>query len=88
VERQITSENDHERHAGGKSICRHCGQSIEAQPLFGQIRPSRGQVRPCAEQQPRGEDVADVGYPAQDSGRFGRRERNHGEEKVGLVIVD
>jgi hypothetical protein len=28
-------------------------QSIEAQPVFGQIRPSRGQVRPRAEQHPR-----------------------------------
>jgi len=28
-------------------------QAIEAQPVFGQIRPSRGQVRPCAEQHPR-----------------------------------
>jgi hypothetical protein len=27
-------------------------QAIEAQPVFGQIRPSRGQVRPCAEQRP------------------------------------
>jgi hypothetical protein len=28
-------------------------QAIEAQPVFGQIRPSRGQVRPCSEQHPR-----------------------------------
>jgi hypothetical protein len=27
-------------------------QAIEAQPVFGQIRPSRGQVRPCSEQHP------------------------------------
>jgi hypothetical protein len=25
-------------------------QAIEAQPVFGQIRPSRGPVRPCVEQ--------------------------------------
>jgi hypothetical protein len=28
-------------------------QAIEAQPVFGQIRPSRGQVLACAEQHPR-----------------------------------
>src|SRR5258705_13213915 len=27
-------------------------QAIEAQPVFGQIRPSRGQVRSCREQHP------------------------------------
>ncbi|ODU80620.1 MAG: hypothetical protein ABT10_17060 [Novosphingobium sp. SCN 63-17] len=30
-------------------------QAIEAQPVFGQIRPSRGQVRPCSEQHPQEE---------------------------------
>ena len=62
--------------AQGKKVSnRHCGQAIEAQPSFGQIKPSETVllVGPAALQ---GEDLADIAPPPQEAGRIGRRKRN------------
>jgi hypothetical protein len=57
-------------------------QTIEAQPVFGQIRPSRGEVRPRAEHL-QGEGVADIGRAMQEVGSFHRRERSNVRQRAG-----
>ena len=51
-------------------------QTIEAQPVFGQIKPSRGEVRRALNNNLR-EDVADLGSAIQEVKTFRRRERNN-----------
>jgi hypothetical protein len=62
-------------------------QTIEAQPVFGQIEPSRGQVRPRAEQH-QAEDMANIGCTVQEVGSIQRRERNSVREKTDIVCRD
>jgi hypothetical protein len=51
-------------------------QTIEAQPVFGQIKPSRGEVCRALNNNLR-EDVADLGSAIQEVKTFRRRERNN-----------
>jgi len=49
-------------------------QAIEAQPSFGQIKPSRQYGSPV--RRPRGEDLADIEWHAQEAWLTGRRKGN------------
>jgi hypothetical protein len=51
-------------------------QTIEAPPVFGQIKPSRGEVRRALNNN-LGEDVADLGWAIQEVKTIRRRERNN-----------
>jgi hypothetical protein len=59
-------------------------QAIEAQPVFGQIRPSRGQVRPCAEQHPQEKSWRMSVVPHKTSDSLGVEKETMAEEKAGL----
>jgi len=60
-------------------------QAIEAQPLFGQIRPSRGQVRPCAEQHPQEKSWRMSVVPHKMSDGSGVEKETVAQEKAGLL---
>jgi hypothetical protein len=63
-------------------------QAIEAQPLFGQIRPSRGHVRPCAEQHPQEMTwrISDVPHKMSDGS--GAEKETVAQEKAGLLAAE
>src|SRR5574337_299683 len=63
-------------------------QSIEAQPLFGQIRPSRGQVRPCAEQHPQEKSWRMSVVLHKMSDGSGVEKETVAQEKAGLLAVE
>jgi len=62
-------------------------QAIEAQPVSGQIKPARGQVLAPHRTTSSGEDVAVVGLPPQEVGRYRRRETGSGAEKGVMCAV-
>lgn len=71
--------------AQGKKVApRRCVQAIEAQPLLGQIKPSKGQVV-CHRTASSREVLANLGCVAQDVAAFGRREGNRRE---GIGVID
>jgi energy-coupling factor transporter ATP-binding protein EcfA2 len=57
-------------------------QAIEAQPIFGHIKPMRGRV--FARRTDPGDDVADDSVLAQEAQQFRQRECSAGEGKGGL----
>jgi hypothetical protein len=63
-------------------------QSIEAQPVFGQIRPSRGQVRPSAEQHPQQKSWRMSVVPHKMADGSGVEKEAVAQEKAGLVIAE
>ena len=63
-------------------------QAIEAQPVFGQIRPSRGQVRPCAEQHPREKTWRMSVDPHKMSDASGVEKEAVAQEKAGLPAAE
>jgi len=63
-------------------------QAIEAQPVFGQIRPSRGQVRPCAEQHPQEKSWRMSVVPHKMSDGSGVEKETVAQEKAGLLIAE
>jgi hypothetical protein len=63
-------------------------QSIEAQPVFGQIRPSRGQVRSCAEQHPQEETWRISVVPHKMSDGSGVVKETMAQEKAGLPVAE
>jgi hypothetical protein len=63
-------------------------QAIEAQPVFGQIRPSRGQVRPCAEQRPQEKTWRMSVVPHKRSDSSGVEKEAVAQEKAGLLIAE
>ncbi|MBK3665046.1 hypothetical protein JJE66_27920 [Bradyrhizobium diazoefficiens] len=74
--------------AQGKKVDpRRCVQAIEAQPLFGQIKPSRGHVVRALNNTSE-EVVANIGGAAQDVAAFRRREGNKGEGMGGFDCLE
>ncbi len=69
---------------GKKVLRRRCGSDDRGAAGLRQIEPSRGEVRPRAEQH-RGEDVANIGCTMQEVGLIQRRERNSVREKTDIV---
>lgn len=59
-------------------------QTIEAQPVFGQIKPSKRPRASRAEPQSREKRLASLGLDAQEVGIFRRKERNVMQETAGL----
>jgi hypothetical protein len=59
-------------------------QAIEAQPVFGQIKPSRGLVARVRWTASSGEHVPGIDRQEQEAGQFKRRERDHGVDNGGL----
>jgi len=63
-------------------------QAIEAQPVFGQIRPSRGQVRPCAEQRPQEKSWRMSVAQHKMSNGAGVEKEAVAQEKAGLLVAE
>jgi len=63
-------------------------QAIEAQPVFGQIRPSRGQVRLCAEQHPQEKSWPMSIVPHKMSDGSGVEEETAAQEMAGLLVAE
>jgi hypothetical protein len=63
-------------------------QAIEAQPVFGQIRPSRGQVRPSAEQHPQEKTWRVSVVARRMSDGSGVVEETVAQEKAGLLVAE
>ncbi len=63
-------------------------QAIEAQPVFGQIRPSRGQVRPCAEQHPQEKTWRMSVVPRKMADGSGVEKETVAQEKAGLLVAE
>jgi hypothetical protein len=63
-------------------------QSIEAQPVFGQIRPSRSQVRPSAEQHPQETTWRISVVPHKMQTGSGAEKEIMAQEKAGWFIAE
>jgi hypothetical protein len=63
-------------------------QAIEAQPVFGRIRPSRGQVRPCAEQHPQEKSWRMSVVPHKMSDGSGVEKEIVAQKKAGLLVAE
>ena len=63
-------------------------QAIEAQPVFGQIRPSRGQVLACAEQHPQEKTWRMSVVPHKMSDSPGVEKEAVAQEKAGLLVAE
>jgi hypothetical protein len=63
-------------------------QAIEAQPVFDQIRPSRGQVRPCAEHHPQEKTWPMSLVPRKRSNSSGVETEAVAQEKAGLLVAE
>ncbi|MBN9562509.1 MAG: hypothetical protein J0H14_17550 [Alphaproteobacteria bacterium] len=74
---------------GEESRCADiAAQAIEAQPVFGQIRPSRGQVRPCAEQHPQEKTWPMSVVPHKMLDGSGVEKETLAQEKAGLLVAE